>query len=156
MLKPLKTVAVGLKYKYYKRKPSKHKFFFIDEEPNRNKICEPFSTRESFIAKFVDHNLNVRHSFFMKYDLDKVRSTIEKLDKDLSANIFKCDELQDYLERNPLDHATTREYEKYNHFVKEGLSSLRKLEGFLIRYDTTYIPKSEYPGEERDNVNTYP
>lgn len=155
MLKPLKTVAIDIKYRYYKRRSSKQKVFPIYEEPNRNKSCEPFSTRESFIAHFVDHKQDVRFSFFMKYDLTKVRFTIEKLHNNLLANIFRCDELQNHLEIHTQDHDKTREYEGYNHVVKEDLSSLRKLESFLKTYDSTYISKPEYPGEERDNVNTY-
>jgi hypothetical protein len=155
MFKPLKTIAIDFKHKYYKKRPSKNKAFFIHEEPNKNKVCEPFSTKGSFIANFIDHKQNIRFTFFMNYDLGDIRSTIEKLHNNLQFNISKCDELQDYLEVNPLDENGTKEYEGYNHVVKEDLSSIRKLEGFLMRYDSSYIPKPEYPGEERDNVNTY-
>jgi hypothetical protein len=155
ILKPFKTIATDFKYKYYKRRSSKHKVFYIHEEPNRNKYCEPFSTRRSFIANFIDHKQNVRFTFFMDYHLSEVRSTIEKLNNNLLFNISKCNELQDYLEANPLDHGGTKRYEEFNHVVKEDMSSIRKLESFLMRYDSSYIPKPEYAGEERDNVNTY-
>lgn len=99
----------------------------------------------------------MRFKFFLKYDYHdrKVNQAIDKIDKNIRANISKCDELQDYLEIHPLDDNKTREYERYNHLVKEDLSSLRKLEAFVKRYNPSYIPKPEYPGEERDNVNTY-
>lgn len=155
LFRPLKSAAIDFKYRYYKRKPSRNKVFPIREEPNNNKYCEPFSPRESFIAHFIDHNQNVRFTYFMKYDLVKVRKTIDILHNNLLFNIGKCDELQDYLETHPSDNNKTSEYERYNHVVKEDLSSIRKLESFLKVYDTSYIPKPEYPGEERDNVNTY-
>jgi hypothetical protein len=155
MFRPLKTIAIDIKHRYYKTKPSKQKIFLIHEEPNMNKWCEPFSTRSSFIANFVDHNQRVRFTYFMRYHLGDVRSTIERLHTDTLFHISKCDELQDYLEINPQDDNGTKKYEKHNHVVKENMSSIRKLEGFLMRYDSSYIPKPEYAGEERDNVNTY-
>ena len=91
----------------------------------------------------------------MDNEITKLRSSIDKLDSNILFNISKCDELQNYLEINPLDDYKTREYERYNHLVKEDLSSIRKLETFLKRYDPSYISKPEYSGEERDNVNTY-
>ena len=70
-------------------------------------------------------------------------------------NISKADDLQFFLENNPQRNDITREYEKYIHNVKEDMSTIRKLESFLIRYKSDYIRKPIYSGEERDNVNTY-
>lgn len=91
----------------------------------------------------------------MALDIYKVRSSIELLHSKLVANISRCDQLQAHLEIHPHQDNITSEYERFNHYVKEDLSSIRKLETFLKRYDTSYISKPQYPGEERDNVNTY-
>lgn len=150
---PLKKIYIDYKYERYKQDRSKHKIFRIDEEPNRNNICEPFSKAETFFAHFIDHENNKRFTFFMKYEKSRVKSQIEKLNKDIIYNSNKIDDIQVYLSSNP--NSSVRELERYNHLVKQDMSCLRKLESFYKKYDNKYISKPEYSGEERDNVNTY-
>ena len=150
---PLKRIYVDFKYKQYKDNKDKHKTFTIFEEPNRNLFCEPFSTKETFIGYFIDHEGNIKYMFFMRYDKRKVKRIIEKLDKDIRFNSNKIDDIQVYLSSNP--NASVQELERYNHLVKQDMASLRKLESFYKQYDKKYVSKPEYPGEERDNVNTY-
>jgi hypothetical protein len=91
----------------------------------------------------------------MKYDLSKVKSTVENLHVEITNSISASDNLQDFLLNHPQRDDLTTEYEYYNHIVKEKLSSIRKLESFIKVYEPGYISKPEYPGEERDKVNTY-
>lgn len=155
LFKPLKGLIVGAKYEYYKKIKSRNNIFVVHEEPNLNLTCEEFSTNKTFIAHFVDYKLNVRHSFLVGYQIPKIESTIDILHNRIINNINKSDDLQFFLENNPQRDDVTREYEKYNHHVKQDLSTLRKLESFLIKYKPDHSRKPIYSGEERDNVNTY-
>jgi len=84
-----------------------------------------------------------------------VKAKIEIIHKRILANCSISDNLQTILECNPNRDDLTRRYEHYIHLVKEDMSSIRKLESFYLYYNSFYIRKPEYPGEERDNVNTY-
>lgn len=89
----------------------------------------------------------------MMGQLSTVKQDIVKLDLRLKYNNNMIDNWQERLLSNP--NLPTTELERYNHMVKEDLSSIRKLESFVKKYEPLYISKPEYPGEERDNVNTY-
>lgn len=127
--------------------------FFIREEPNENNYCEPFNPNHKFIAQFYDHRFKLRHWYYMRGNVDKVKRDIELLDKRLWYNNNKIDDYLDMMSENP--SLPVDKLEKYNHRVAEDLSSIRKLESFVMVYDNSYTRKPEYPGEERDNVNTY-
>lgn len=129
--------------------------FYIQEEPNNNYHCEPFNQQAKFIAVFLDHEFKKRHVFFMKGNgnVNNVKRAIDFLDKRLKKTNLEIDRLQDQLDNNP--QLSTETIEKHFHTVKQDLSSIRKLESFLLSYDRSYVIRLEYPGEERDNVNTY-
>ena len=84
-----------------------------------------------------------------------LRSEIEVIHKRIMANTSISDNIQTFLEYNPGRDDLTRKYEHYIHLVKEDMSNIRKLESVYLYYNSLYIRKPEYPGEERDNVNTY-
>lgn len=84
-----------------------------------------------------------------------VRAKIEVIHERIRTNNSISDNLQSILEANPGRDDLTRKYEHHIHLVKEDMSSIRKLESFYLYYNPFYIRKPEYPGEERDNVNTY-
>lgn len=155
ILKPITGIIFDIKYKYYNKRKSRNQFFWIHEEPNMNLVCEPFNTRKTFMAHFINDKMNRKYSFLVKNQVPKIQSTIETLHSNIMNNIAISDNLQTFLEINPQRNDITREYEKHIHDVKEDMSTLRKLESFLIRYRPDYIRKPTYAGEERDNVNTY-
>jgi hypothetical protein len=84
-----------------------------------------------------------------------LRAKIEAIHERINVNISVSDNLQTILESNPSRDDLTRKYEHHIHLVKEDMSNIRKLESFYLHYNPLYIRKPEYPGEERDNVNTY-
>lgn len=86
-------------------------------------------------------------------NVSNVRSFIAFLDIRIKYHNRRIDSIQDRLNDNP--YLPTDKLEYHFHAVKTDLSSIRKLESFLLVYDSSYIRKKEYPGEERDNVNTY-
>ena len=91
----------------------------------------------------------------MNKDLLQVKWSIEHLHNRIVSNNLEADRLQTFLEFYPQRDNLTSSYENYIHLVKEDISSIRKLETFYKKYYVSYISKPEYPGEERDNVNTY-
>lgn len=155
ILKPFNDIIVRIKYKIYKNNEDKNKYFYIREEPNLNKTIESFPIHKNFFAHFIDHNGKERFKYYMGIESYKVKTEIELLHNKIEANISLADQLQSYLELNPQRNDLTRKYERYIHFVKEDISSIRKLESFYKVYNPTYKSKPEYSGEERDNVNTY-
>jgi len=144
-----------MKYKHYERNPENNIYFRIHEEPNDNLSCEPFPRRSRFIAHFVDNNNNERFKYLMGTQKKVLRAKIEMIHTRIMANSSISDNLQTILEYNPNRDDLTRRYEHYIHLVKEDISSIRKLESFYLYYNSLYVRKPEYAGEERDNVNTY-
>jgi hypothetical protein len=155
LLTSFKGVIIGVKFEYYKKVKSRNFLFFIDEEPNLNLTCEEFPKNRSFLAHFIDHNSNINHTFMIAYHIPKIEYTIDLLHEKIMSNIHRSDDLQFFLENNPHRDDITCEYEKYNHYVKQDMSRLRKLESFLIKYKSYHPRKPVYTGEEKDNVNTY-
>jgi len=146
---------MSVKLEYYKKVKSRNFLFYINEEPNLNLTCEEFPRNNGFIAHFVDHKLNINHTFMVAYHIPKIEYTIVVLHDRILSNIHKTDDLQFFLENNPHRDDITSEYEKYNHCVRQDMCTLRKLESFLIKYKSYHIRKPIYTGEERDDVNTY-
>jgi len=103
----------------------------------------------------VDNNNNERFKYLLGTQKKGLRCDIEIIHKRINSNISISDNLQNFLELNPYRDDLTRKYEHHIHLVKEDMSNIRKLESVYLYYNPLYIRKPEYPGEERDNVNTY-
>jgi hypothetical protein len=155
LFRPLKQAIYDAIYKIRKKRDDDYWYFRIHTEPSLNHHIESFPKHKSFVARFVNENDDIKFEYDMRKQLPVVRFSIEKLHLNLITNIRFSDELQSFLELHPHRDDITREYERYNHLVKEDLSSIRKLEAFVKVYDPSYVSKPEYSGEERDNVNTY-
>lgn len=103
----------------------------------------------------MDNNNNEKFCYLLGTQKKGLRRDIETIHNRINLNISISDDLQTFLELNSNRDDLTRKYEHHIHLVKEDMSSIRKLESVYLRYNPFYTRKAEYPGEERDNVNTY-
>lgn len=125
----------------------------IREEPNQNYSCEEADPSVKYFAVFVDHKGKTKCTFDITGHTINVRAYITYLDLRLRFYNYKIDNWQEKLNKNRL--LSTSPMEKCNHQYKKDLACIRKLESLVLKHDPSFVRRPEYPGEERDDVNSY-